>query len=494
MAAVHLEYVDAVFFKVKADRGILMEIYDHFTFMAENYKHDPRFKARAWDGKIRLFNLTNQTLYAGLAKEVKKFCESRGYDFEVDYELVYDDVSLYEVREFLEDLTLPFKIRDYQLHALVKSLRTRRRTLVSPTSSGKTLMIFLLTEWYRNSGLKVLILCTRVGLVTQMLADFHSYNYSGTISASTEEDGSVTELDTDVVVTTWQSICNSRSKPVPTEWLSKFGAVMGDEAHNHKATMLKKILEQTPNTHYRFAFTGTLGDKPLTAATVQGLFGPILTTTTTKKLMDRGYVSKALIKCIILQYNKEDSAAIRDYVKDREAVESYKVEINNLLAWEKRNKFIRNLALSFNENSLILFRRREHGQHLYQTISEVSEHTFYVDGTVKGKKRQETNEQVELVNGAHYIASAGTTAEGVSINNVQHVVVTHPMKGEIKLLQIIGRGLRLDNKTNSVVIYDIVDDLRASNQNPNFCLNHFQNRVQVYEREKFDYEIHRVKI
>ena len=120
-----------------------MELSDQLTFYADNYKWHPKYKARMWDGKIRLLNNLSATVYGGLAQRIKKFCDARGYTLTFDNELVYDSVSEYELTEFIKTLNIPekYQIRDYQFKAILKCIRSGRRTLVSPTSSGKSLMI-----------------------------------------------------------------------------------------------------------------------------------------------------------------------------------------------------------------------------------------------------------------------------------------------------------------------------------------------------------------
>ena len=134
MDHVHLRYVDNVHVKVDAEPGVLREISDNFTYYAPNYKFHPKFRARQWDGKIRLLHSTSQLIYAGLAKRIKKFCDSRGYSFTFDDELIYEEVSENEIREHIKSLKIPeeYKDRDYQFESVVKCIRTGRRTLLSP--------------------------------------------------------------------------------------------------------------------------------------------------------------------------------------------------------------------------------------------------------------------------------------------------------------------------------------------------------------------------
>ncbi len=152
MSDVHLKFIDRVHVKVVAEPSTVMELSDQFTFFAEGYKFNPKYRARVWDGKIRLINNLAGTCYAGLAQRIKKFCDARGYSFSFDDELLYENVSEHELTEFIASLNIPEKYqqRDYQFDSILKCLRSTRRTLVSPTSSGKSFMIYVLMRWYQQ--------------------------------------------------------------------------------------------------------------------------------------------------------------------------------------------------------------------------------------------------------------------------------------------------------------------------------------------------------
>jgi hypothetical protein len=155
MADVHLKHVNSVYIKVEAEPGIMREISDEFTFFAQNYKFHPKYKSRMWDGKIRLLNNLNGLIYAGLAKKIKKFCDARDYIMTFDDELTYDNISEKELKDFIKTLNLPEDKteREYQVNSVLKCLRSKRRTLLSPTSSGKSLMIYMITQWYKKKTL-----------------------------------------------------------------------------------------------------------------------------------------------------------------------------------------------------------------------------------------------------------------------------------------------------------------------------------------------------
>jgi superfamily II DNA or RNA helicase len=179
-----------------------MELADQFTFYAENYKFNPKYRARMWDGKIRLVNNLSGYVYAGLAKHIKKFCDARNYSFSFDEQLYYENVSKHELESFIATLDIPEKYvaRDYQFDSILKCIRSGRRTLVSPTSSGKSLMIYILMRWYQEH--RALIIVPTIGLVNQMASDFLDYGYKGNMHLSTDGLSKANDIDCDMVITT----------------------------------------------------------------------------------------------------------------------------------------------------------------------------------------------------------------------------------------------------------------------------------------------------
>lgn len=471
--------------KVIAEPSIIMEMSDHFTYFADNYKFHPKYKSRMWDGKIRLLNGLSATIYAGLAQRIKKFCDARDYTLSFDDELVYNEVSEHELRQHIKSLNIPpkYEERDYQFESIIKCLRAGRRTLLSPTSSGKSMMIYIISQWYKKH--KGLIIVPTIGLVTQMESDFRDYGYTGKIHTSIGGLLKSNDIDADIVITTWQSLNNGKSK-MPKQWYQQFGYVFGDEAHGCKATSLIQILSSLENCRYRFGTTGTLDGQPLNEATIEGLFGPKYRAISTRELMDQGYVAKLKIKCIVLKYPDEVAKEVRG--------KSYDEEIKYLVSSSSRNKFIKNLTLSLKGNKLVFFRIVDHGNELYRLISADSDHNvFYIDGGVSGDKREEIRKAIEDEHNATLIASLGTTSTGVSINKLHHMIAASPSKSKIKVLQSIGRMLRMHKDKEEAILYDIVDDM-SYKSHQNFTLKHFLERCKIYDSEKFDYEIYNVRL
>lgn len=494
MADIHLRYINAVHMKVVAEPSIIMELSDTLTFFAPNYQFHPKYKARYWDGKIRLLNNMTAVVYAGLAKRIKRFADDNGYTMSFDNEFKYQNVTAQDVMDFIATLGIPeeYESRDYQIDSIVKCITSGRRTLISPTSSGKSFMIYVLSQWYADE--KTLLIVPRTGLVQQMEGDFRDYGYKGTIHTSVGGLSKETDIDADIVISTWQSLDNGKSRK-PKNWYNQFGVVFGDECHEASATCMVRIMTNLENCRYRFGTTGTMPSGSLTEATVEGLFGPRYKAVSTKELMDQGYVSKLKIKCVILKYPEEvckENKRLRDEIAKKSKSGSngskyYKSELDYMLYLPSRMKFIQKLIKNLKGNKLLFFRFIDHGEALNKLISEaVDDNVFYIDGGVKD--REEIRRAIEEEENATLIASLGTTSTGISIKKLHHMIAAAPQKSETKVPQSIGRMLRKHKQKELAVLWDIVDDLSYKSYE-NYSLKHFQERVKMYDAEQFDYEI-----
>lgn len=482
MSNIHLKFLNHTFVQIIAEKGILSELSDHLTYYAENYRFHPKYRRKIWDGKISLVNRTTGVCYSGLSQRIKKFCDQRNYKFTFDDQLYHNNVSEKEINDFIKELNLPdwVEIRDYQVDAAVKCIRSGRRTLVSPTGSGKSLMIYFLTQWYKK---KTLIIVPTIGLVTQMKFDFESYGYKEKIHVSTDGLSKNFNIPEEIVITTWQSLDNGSTK-VNKKWFDQFQLVVGDECHGAKAKTLIKIISAMENTPYRFGTTGTLDNIELNKATIEGLFGAQYKTTTTRALIDQGHIADIKIKCITLRYPEEVCKQLRG--------KTYQEEIDFLTNYEPRNEFIKNLALSLKGNKLVFFKLLDHGKDIYIKLSDHPD-VFYIAGDVDVETREQIRKAMEEKQDAILVASLGTTSTGVSIKKLHHMIAASPSKSKIKVLQSIGRMLRQHESKEYAVLYDIVDDLSIKNYK-NYTLKHFEERLKIYDSEKFNYKVYNVRI
>ena len=487
--AVRLKYTNDVHMNVIADTGITQELSDFFTFKVPGFQFMPAYRNKMWDGNIRLLNRRNNTLYAGLVPYVKEFCDQRDYNLEVDPKLdIEDSFSIKDAEEFYKELSPKFEPRDYQTEAFVKAVRSKRRLILSPTASGKSFIIYLLTKWYQSP---TLVIVPTISLVHQMKGDFVDYGCSEE-DIYTIQGGVDKNTDSNIVISTWQSI-----HKMPRSWFDRFDVVIGDEAHLYKAKSLTGILEKMPNTPYRFGFTGTLDGTHTHKLVLEGLFGAVHTVITTKELIDQKYLADFKIKALILKYKDETRNALKKA--------TYNEEMDFLLQCPERNNFIKQLALSLKGNTLVLYHQVDkHGIPLHKIISDAAEKDrkiFIVHGGVDGQEREHVRAITEKEDNAIIVASYGTFSTGVNIRRLHNVIFASPTKSRIRTLQSIGRGLRKGGgdeeagieAKEQATLFDIADDLTWKAR-VNYTLKHFLERMKYYTGEKFPYKVHNINI
>lgn len=490
---VRLHKVNETYIQVKADPGIVFELADHFTFDVPGAKHTPKFKLGVWDGKIRLLNKVTGAIYAGLADEIVKLCEDRGYEVECDWSRSANEFSVVEAEKFVATLGLPEDRapRDYQLDVLITAARYGRHVFLSPTASGKSLIIYLLAMYFQK---KVLVIVPTTHLVHQMVKDFGDYGFDPA-GIHKIYAGQPKETRAPIVVTTWQSIGGASS-----EWLEKYGVIVADECHLFTAKTLKEIMERATHCALRFGFSGTLDGTKTHELVLKGLFGPIRKVANTTDLIEQGYLAKLNIKAIKLEYDQ----TVRDFIgkgRDGKPVE-YKTEADFLITHEPRNRFIKNMTLGLKGNSLVLFSRIEHGETLWKMISSAAgdRKVFLIYGKVEGTERARIQQVVEGEEDAVVVASYQTFGTGTNVINLNNVVFASPNKGRIRNLQSIGRGLRKAGAKTDCTLIDIGDDmcLRSKKSGKvvyqNHTLRHFAIRINTYAEEAFPYRIYPIEL
>ena len=458
------------------------ELSSFFTFEVPGFKFMPMYRNRMWDGKIRLFSPASGEIYVGLLPYVKKFCDSNRITYIIEEGVENDKlVDRKSAGGFIKSLKpksqgKSLKIRDYQIDAVAHAIARDRALLVSPTASGKSLIIYSLVRYYHMMGLKTLILVPTTSLVEQMYTDFQDYGWSSGTYCQKVYQGHDRKVTKDVVISTWQSLYK-----MPKSYFNDFGCVVGDEAHMFKAKSLTGIMTKLHQCKYRFGLTGTLDGTQTHQLVLEGLFGAVEKVVTTKELIDKSTLADLKIKCIILKHNN-----IREKM-------TYAEELEFLVTNEKRTDFVVNLLRHLNGNTLCLYQLVEkHGKILNDKMKG-SENVYFVYGGTATSEREEIRGLVEKHTKSTTIASYGTFSTGINIRNIHNIVLASPSKSKIRVLQSIGRGLRQSGTKDSVLVYDIADDI-SYNERRNFTLNHFQERISIYNEEQFNYDISKVKL
>ena len=457
----------------------------------------PAYKNRMWDGKIRLYDTKTGELPAGLFYHLHKFSKSRGYIVDTEktgYGLPNENanIDIKQLSDYIDDLDLPFRPYSYQISGIQEGLKRKRAILISPTGSGKSLIIYILIKYWLHlltdglrypKGGRALIIVPTTSLVEQMHSDFIKYgqNERGMHRIYSGKDK---KFDAAICISTWQSIYK-----LPRDWFQQFGMVVGDECHGFKSKSLMNIMNKATEAGYRFGTTGTLDGTQTHELVLQGLFGPIHTVTSTKQLQDDDTLAQLEIKRIILDYGRKERL---DFGR-----QDYMDEIDYIVTNVKRNNFIKNLAVTQKGNTLVLYNYVEkHGKPLFDMIdSKVKDDrkVFFVSGQTDTSDREAIRGIVEKQKNAIIVASLGTFSTGINIRNLHNIIFASPSKSQIRVLQSIGRGLRKSDDGKPTNLYDITDDLSWKSRK-NFALIHSEERLKIYEKEKFNHKTYKVDI
>ena len=485
MTNVIIRKSNEVFLQIKAEPHIEYELRDHFTFEVEGAKFMPQYRKKNWNGEIHLFDLRSKKIYVGLLDKIVSFCERHGYTYKFEDNEYYgppfeinSSISKEGVKDYINSIT-KIKPRPYQIEGVSDCLKHNRRLLVSPTASGKSLMIYSLVRYYVHKGQKILLVVPTTSLVEQMYKDFIEYGWDAKNHCHRIYSGREITNTNEVTITTWQSVFRMEKS-----LFKDYNVIIGDEAHLFKSKSLVNIMTKLEHAKYRFGFTGTLDGTQTHKWVLEGLFGPSYKVTKTEELMRQGHLSQLDIQCLVLKHAPKK-------------FETYEDELQYLISHEQRNNFITNLALDLKGNTLILYSRVEtHGAILYEKINNIK-HTdrkvFFVHGGVDAEQRESIREITENEKNAIIVASYGTFSTGINIKRLHNVIFASPSKSRVRNLQSIGRVLRKGKDKVKAILYDIGDDC-TYNSKKNYTLNHLIERIKIYNEENFNYEIITIQI
>ena len=479
---------DQSYIRVDCEESIAWELRDAFSFRPPGFQFVPSYKQKLWDGWLRLYDTNKRQLYRGLAPNVMEWALKKGYQCEYVDEVYDTDFSLEEANQFVESLNPKHPPRDYQINSFVHAIRSKRRIVLSPTGSGKSLLLYLISMYLLRQGKRGILIVPRSALVEQMFSDFQDYSskngkdmfkYCWRVYSGRDKDS-----EHPIIISTWQSL-----QRMPKEYFQKFDYVICDEVHQAQAKALSDIVSKCTNAEYRFGVTGTLSGAKAHEWVLMGLFGQIYKATTSAELMEKKQLAELTIKCLLLKYSEEEC----HYMKSA----SYQDEIKYIISNSERNKFIVNLALSLEGNTLMLFNYVDsHGAVLYEMLNKKvkgDRKVFFIHGGTDVESREQIRKIVESQNNAIIVGSVGVLSTGTNIVALDNIIFASPSKSKIRNLQSIGRVLRVNDTKKSATLFDLADDF-SWKKRENFTLKHFFERLKTYTEEKFKFKIYKIKI
>jgi superfamily II DNA or RNA helicase len=378
-----------------------------------------------------------------------------------------------------DKVSLALELRDYQDEIVDECVKFGRGVVVLATAGGKTLtMANLLERIYQSTPKKdtwkALIIVPDLGLVNQTFSDFENYKVSFTHGKWT---GNNPVNIADNVIIANMGILQSDKSDI--DFINYVDVLIIDEVHKIRAkNKINKIVSKI-NTPNKFGFTGTLPDNDADTWNIFGKMGPTIYEKGSYELRLENYVSNALVQVVKLNYKTKPqySTEIND------PGERYRQEFEFLFTNSFRNKIIKKLSTGVKKNTLILVDFIRHGEELYNVLSQdKTKKVYFIQGDVDVEERDKIKKLIESNDNIICIAISKIFSTGISINNLHYIIFASGGKAKVKILQSIGRGLRLHKNKNKLVIIDIADQLRYSAQ-------HSERRIELYQKENIQTKV-----
>lgn len=463
------------------------ELSHYFSAFASNYRFMPLFKQGVWDGRLRFFTKDNE-LASGLIEHVYKFARDGKYKVECMFERDNNQLLKRDFDKFVELLDLKLNgvsitLHDYQYTSIFESINKKNMNVHISTAGGKSMVIYVISRFLTLQDKRVLIVCPTTQLVEQMFGDFESYGWDATTHCHKIYSGQRKLFDSPVSISTWQSLQTIKDKSI----FESFDCIIVDEAQGAKANVLQKISKDCINAEYRFGFSGTYPEAGTADwFAITGAFGPIQTFATYKTLQADGRIAPIKIFKVRLKYPKDFK--IKVY---QEGKREYSTENDLIYAYEARSKFLCKMVQNIDDNVLILFQKKEKHGYVLREIFErelVGKEVLYIDGDIDVLDRDEYRKIMETKNNIVLLATFATVAAGVNIKNLPNVFFASSYKSKVKVLQAIGRGLRLHKNKKCLKLYDIIDDVSFRTKEVifiNYSLKHSKERQKYYDEQSW---------
>lgn len=502
METITLLPYNEIYYKLEAPLQWMKPLRDYFSFRAPGFIFNPLYKNGLWNGYICLFK--GNLFPKGLVADLIKYAETTGVltvKFPAESQLkpiseerfneIVKETELSDINKKTHEV-IPIKLRDYQVDAIKTAIMKKHQLIVSQTSTGKTLMIYMILKILQENMLfdpeqKMLVIVPSITLVEQMYADF--INYSKLNGWAAEElctkmhSKAKPDYDKKILITTWQSLMDKDE-----DFFKHYQAVILDEAHKigksntKESKEVEKEINKCINAEYLLGFTGTLLDEKLYRKKIQSFFGDYKEVTSYQEAISAGNICDLNVNVLKLNY----TSGLEDKLRN------YKNEKSFIMSSSRRNEFIKKLLLKTQGNKLLLFMEiKKHAKVIYEAIKTDDRFKGYqiilLDSSSKVSIREETKKILETNNNVIIFGTYALLGTGWSVNNIWNVFFIAPLKSKVAVLQSIGRGLRLLPGQNKVCnIWDIVDKFEYKN----ILYRHFLQREKYYIENKFKYKIY----
>ena len=449
-------------------------------FFVPHAKYQPAYRLGRWDGKKTYCDVGGRT-YLNLLDQLLPILSANGYDVEVDdYRQSYDfkfekiDKDSYSHVVWPKGHPLcgkPVELREHQVSVVNDYLENIQSISICPTAAGKTVISTILAHKVESYGKSVLIVPSK-DLVTQTEEDYINFGLDVGVYFGDRKD--LTRTHT---ICTWQSLESLRkatkegTAPIGLdEFLDGVVCVIVDEVHRLKGNVLQELLSGPfANIPIRWGLTGTLPEDDIGKMALLTCLGPVNGVIKATDLQEKGYMAKLHIN--VWQLNDLGETAFGNYQS----------ELKWLTTNRSRLKFLADQIASITENdnnTLVLIDRIETGEILHELIPN----SVFIYGDVKSKDRKTEYKSIQNTDNKVVIASYGVASTGISINRIFNLVLFEPGKSFVRVIQSIGRGLRVAEDKEFVNVYDIASTCKYSKK-------HLTKRKAFYKEAGYPFKV-----
>ena len=160
--------------------------------------------------------------------------------------------------------------------------------------------------------------------------------------------------------------------------------------------------------------------------------------------------------------------------------------MNTPITLADKKKILKNAEKLCSRSQAELFLDRIH------SLDEIN--IFLITGKVSGETREYIRKNLETVHaketgqGAIILGGWSVVSTGVNFKNLHSIVYCSSLKSYTKIVQSIGRGMRLHASKSLVNVFDMVDIITSNNnsERPNYVLKHFYERLSYYREDEYD--------
>jgi superfamily II DNA or RNA helicase len=478
-----MDYVNCKFDNL--DIACRREIVNSVKYFKPEARYSPQYKLGRWDGTISFASISGQT-YLSLLPSIIPIVEKHGYeivdliDKRISTEFSFELIDKY----FLSDIFWPtghpladepIILSDEQVYAVNNYLHNYQSIQSLPTGLGKTIITAVLSKIVEPYGKSIVIVPSK-SLVTQTEKDYKMIGLDVGVFY-----GDRKEINHQHIITTWQSlssIMRAKTKEIETEYtiedvIQGTIAVITDEAHSSKAAELQKILSgPCKHIQLRWGMTGTIPKEIYNKLYLTTVIGEVVGEIKTSVLQEKG----SLAKCHINILQIADSIDFKTYPEER----------SHLMKDEDRLHWIANFAnyvASQTGNVLLLVDTIETGKYINKLIKD----SVFVYGHTKVDDRSEAYSDINKGNNMVLIASYGVAAVGININRLFNVFIVEAGKSFVRVIQSIGRGVRIAADKDFVDIWDVTSNAR-------FSAKHLKKRKEFYNDVEYPYTTRKIDV